>query len=79
VTQRQIRQTAGLRNEGDVDPAVAAIVGASDGQRRLGDILATVAATSDVDLDAMTRAALPIIRRLVEQAFLLPPTGPAAD
>ena len=70
--QRQLRQTAGLRNEGDVDPAVAAIVAACDGRRRLGDILASVAATSDVDLDAMVRAALPIVRRLVEQAFLLP-------
>ena len=78
VTQRQIRQTAGLRNEGDVDPAVAAIVGACDGQRRLGDILASVAATSDVDLDAMAPAALPIVRRLVEQAFLLPSDGLAA-
>jgi hypothetical protein len=79
VTQRQIRQTAGLRNEGDVDPAVTAIVGACDGRRRLGDILATVAATSDVDLDAMTPAALPIVRRLVEQAFLLPSGGSEAD
>jgi hypothetical protein len=78
VTQRQLRQTAGLRNEGDVDPAVAAIVGACDGQRRLGDILASVAATSDVDLDAMAPAALPIVRRLVEQAFLLPSDGGGA-
>jgi hypothetical protein len=66
-----------LRNEGDVDAAVAAIVGACDGQRRLGDILATVATTSDVGLDAVAPAALPIVRRLIEQAFLLPvTTGP---
>ena len=77
TSQRQLRQTAGLRNEGEVDPAVAAIVAACDGHRRLGDILATVATTSDVDLDAMVRAALPIVRRLVEQAFLLPGDGAA--
>jgi hypothetical protein len=78
TTQRQLRQTAGLRNEGDVDPAVAAIVAACDGTRRLREILTSVAATSDVDLDAMVRAALPIVRRLVEQAFLLPADGAAS-
>jgi hypothetical protein len=75
TSQRQLRQVAGLRNDGEVDPVVAAIVSACDGRRRLGDILTAVAATNDVDVDAMARAALPIVRRLVEQAFLLPGGG----
>jgi hypothetical protein len=72
VTQRQLRQTSGLCHEGDVDPGVAAIVGACDSNGRLGDVLARAAAESNVDRRAMTGAALPIVRRLVEQAFLLP-------
>jgi hypothetical protein len=72
VTERQLRQTAGVRNEGDVDPGVAAIVGGCDGRRRLGDILSTAATAGDVELSDMIPAALPIVRRLVEQAFLLP-------
>ena len=75
VTERRLRQTAGIRSEGDVDAGVAAIVSACDGRRRLGDILATAAASDDVQVNEMIPAALPIVRRLVEQAFLLPVTG----
>jgi hypothetical protein len=49
-----------------------AIVGACDGRQRVGAILARAAAESEVDQSDMIAAALPIIRRLVEQAFLLP-------
>ena len=72
VTERRLRQTAGLCHHGDVDPGVAAIVAACDGHRTLGDVLrsaADAAAVSPADLQA---AALPIVRRLIEQAFLLP-------
>jgi SAM-dependent methyltransferase len=72
VITRRLRQTAGLRHEGDVDPAVAAIVGACDGRRLLGEILARVADTNRVEFSEIVAAALPIVRRLVEQAFLLP-------
>ena len=37
---RRLRQTTGLCFEGEVDPAVAAIVGACDGTRPLADVLA---------------------------------------
>jgi hypothetical protein len=72
VVSRELRQTAGMCHRGDVDGAVAAIVGACDGQRPLGEVLATVAADADADPDEITGAALPIVRRLVERAILLP-------
>ena len=72
VTERRLRQTAGLRHEGDIDAALAAIVGACDGTRRLGDILVTAAAAQDLDASELVQAALPLVRRLLVQAFLLP-------
>ena len=72
VVTRQLRQTAGLGHQGDVDPGVAAIVGACDGQRPLAAVLAAAASDAGVALADLTAAALPIVRRLVERAFLLP-------
>jgi predicted RNA methylase len=72
VVERRLRQTAGLCHSGEVDPGVAAIVIACDGGRPLGDVLAAVAAEAEVGIADVRAAALPIIRRLVEQAFLLP-------
>ena len=72
VTERRLRQTAALCHQGDVDPGVAAIVAACDGRRTLGDVLAEVASSADVSASDVGAAALPIIRRLIEQAFLLP-------
>ncbi len=72
VTERRLRQTAALCHQGDVDPGVAAIVAACDGQRALGKVLAEVATSADLSTAEVGAAALPIIRRLIEQAFLLP-------
>ncbi len=72
IVERRLRQTAGLCHHGDVDPGVAAIVGACDGRRTLGDVLARAADGADVTLADLSAAALPIVRRLIEQAFLLP-------
>ena len=72
VTERRLRQTAGLCNHGDVDPGVAAIVAACDGRRTLGDVLTDATSDAGVSLDDLSAAALPIVRRLIEQAFLLP-------
>jgi hypothetical protein len=72
VTERRLRQTAALCHQGDVDPGVAAIVAACDGGRTLGEVLADVAMAADVSTADVGAAALPIIRRLIEQAFLLP-------
>jgi Methyltransferase small domain len=72
VVSRRLRQTTGLCHEGDVDPAVATIVGACDGRRTLVDVLSSVARGADLEFADVAAAALPIVRRLVEQAFLLP-------
>jgi hypothetical protein len=72
VATRQLRQTAGLGHQGDVDPGVAAIVGGCDGRRPLGAVLETAARDAGVESGDLTVAALPIVRRLVERAFLLP-------
>jgi hypothetical protein len=72
VTDRRLRQTAGLCREGEVDGAVAAIVAGCDGTRSLADVLAAAAPDVGVPPEALTSAALPLIRRLVEQGFLLP-------
>jgi hypothetical protein len=72
VTARELRQTTGLCHHGDVDGAVAAIVGACDGRRPLAGVLAAVAGDTGTDPGEITRAALPVVRRLVERAILLP-------
>jgi hypothetical protein len=72
VAARRLRQTAGLCWEGEVDQTVAAIVGGCDGQRPLGVVLSAVAVDVGLAADEIVAAAMPIIRRLVEQAFLLP-------
>jgi Methyltransferase small domain len=72
VAARQLRQTAGLGHHGDVDPGVAAIVAGCDGRRPLATVLETAARDAGVEIGDLTDAALPIVRRLIERAFLLP-------
>jgi hypothetical protein len=72
VTDRRLRQTEGLRRDGEVDPGMAAIVTACDGRAPLAQVLADAAASAGVDVTDVIRAAVPVIRRLVEQGFLLP-------
>jgi len=72
VTDRRLRQTAGLCREGALDGAVAAIVAACDGSRPLGAVLGEAARSAGADAGTVAQAALPVIRRLVESGFLLP-------
>jgi hypothetical protein len=72
VSDRRLRQTAGLCREGEVDPALAAIVAACDGRRPLAAVLGEAALAAGAEPEALARAALPVIRRLVSQGFLLP-------
>jgi hypothetical protein len=72
ATDRRLRQTTGLCREGEVDEAVAAIAAACDGTRSLGAVLAEAAGGAGVDPSVLIGAALPVVRRLVEQGFLLP-------
>ena len=72
VTDRVLRQTAGLCREGQVDEAVAAILGACDGTRPLGAVLTDAAGAADADAADLARAAIPVVHQLVERGFLLP-------
>jgi hypothetical protein len=72
VTDRRLRQTQGLRREGQIDAGMAALVAACDGRRPLAHVLIDAAAAVDVDPSTMARAAEPVVRRLIEQGFLLP-------
>ncbi|HEX2222212.1 MAG TPA: class I SAM-dependent methyltransferase [Candidatus Limnocylindria bacterium] len=72
VSDRRLRQTAGLRQEGRVDAAVAAIVAACDGRRPLGAVLGEAASVAGMEAAALAEGALPLIRRLIARAFLLP-------
>ncbi len=72
VTDRVLRQTAGLCWEGQIDGGLAAIVAACDGTRPLGAVLTDAAHVADVEPSELARAALPVLRRLVERGFLLP-------
>jgi len=72
VTDRRLRQTAGLCREGEIDDAVATIVAACDGTRPLAAVLNDAARAADSDPPSLFRVAVPVIRRLVEQGFLLP-------
>jgi hypothetical protein len=71
-SDRRLRQTAGLRFEGKVDAGMAAVVAACDGNRPLREILGESAVASGVELTRIAEAALPVVRRLVQQGFLLP-------
>ncbi|QNO38397.1 class I SAM-dependent methyltransferase [Protaetiibacter sp. SSC-01] len=68
-----LRQGGGLRRELKVDAALAAVVGACDGELPLGAIVGAVAQLLDVDPDAMRPAILVELRELVADGFLLPP------
>ena len=72
VIGRQLRQTAGLCHTGDVDPGVVAIVTGCDGRRTLENVLTEVAEKAELEFAEVRAAAVPIVRRLIEQAFLLP-------
>ncbi len=72
ITDRRLRQTAGLRQEGQVDAAVAAIVAACDGGRPVGAVVHDAAVAAGVDAAGLAGAALPVLRRLVETGILLP-------
>jgi SAM-dependent methyltransferase len=66
-----LQQEAGLRWSGGVDPYGASLLAACDGTQRLGDLVALLAAAADEPVDALRVQVLPVVRRLVEQGFLV--------
>jgi methylase of polypeptide subunit release factors len=71
VAAQALVQRSGLSWRGETDPVGVALVGACDGTRPLGEVLAVLAAAYEIDLDAAVAA----VRHLVERGFLSPPDG----
>jgi methylase of polypeptide subunit release factors len=65
------RQQQGFRRVLQADTALAAILGACDGDLDLGTIIATVAGILGRSVDALSEGVLPIIRECVRDGFLL--------
>lgn len=68
----ELRRATGLGRRGLVDEHGARVVGGCDGTTILRALLGDLASALDADTDAVTSAALPIVRSLVEQGFLVP-------
>ena len=67
-----LRQPVGFGRAVEVDTALAAIVGACDGDLPLGVLVGAVAGLLDVDAEALRDEVLPPLRRLVADGYLLP-------
>lgn len=66
-----LRQGSGFARTVQLDTALAAVVGACDGELSLGAICGAVAHILDVDAAALTAEVLPQVRELVLTGFLL--------
>ena len=67
-----IRQGSGLRRGVRVDTVMAAFVSVCDGDLTAGQALEAIAALLEQDADEVRAAALPVVRELVADGFLLP-------
>ena len=67
-----LRQEAGLRWTGGVDPYGAALLAGCDGTRRLGELLSVLALSAGITEEDAAEQVLPVVQRLVEQGFLVP-------
>lgn len=66
----ELRQGGGLGRTIEVDPALAALVGACDGDLSVGVLIAAIAELLDVDAAALRTDLLPRVRELVFTGFL---------
>jgi hypothetical protein len=67
-----LRQQFGFGRAVEAGTALAAVVGACDGDLPLGLLVGAVAGLLDADPDALRDEVLPQVRRLVEDGYLLP-------
>ena len=65
-----LRQQRGFRRALQADTALAAVLGACDGDLDLRTIVATVASILSIDSTALTETVLPIIRTCIRDGFL---------
>ena len=66
----ELRQGGGLARTLEVDPALAALVGASDGELTAGQLIDAIADLLEVDAAALRADLLPRVRELVFTGFL---------
>lgn len=66
-----VRQQRGFRRARQVDTVEAALIGASDGDLSLGQILDAVAELTDADAEQLRSTYAPVVRELVDQGFLV--------
>ena len=66
----ELRQGGGFGRVIDVDPALAALVGACDGDLPVGSLIAAIADLLDADAEALLADLLPRVRELVFTGFL---------
>lgn len=67
-----LRQGGGFARTTQLDTALAAFVGACDGELAVGQIIAAIASLLDADEAALREDLLPRVRRLIDDAILLP-------
>ena len=66
----ELRQGGGFGRSVQADPALAGLVGASDGDLSVGQILGALAQLLEVDEQALTDSVLPAVRALIDDGFL---------
>jgi methylase of polypeptide subunit release factors len=67
-----LRRVNGLAYSGAIDKTTAALLAQYDGRRPVKEHLEDLAATLGTPIDTVVPSVLPILRRLVEQGFLVP-------
>jgi len=72
LAQQQLQLTAGLPYAGELDPYMADLLVHCDGRSTLEELVREMAASMGQDLPRLTVHCAEILRRLIEQGFLLP-------
>jgi methylase of polypeptide subunit release factors len=72
VESSRLQQSAGLRWAGGTDEHGAALLAACDGTMPLRTLFSLLAAGAGIDETEAVEQGLPVVRRLVEQGFLVP-------
>lgn len=67
----QILRTTGLRYRGTIDVHSSQVLAGFDGKRSFGELLAGMADDIGMDPGVLTGRAAPIVRRLIEQGFVV--------
>jgi len=67
-----VRKQVGLHHVGTIDPFGVQLLGRCDGRKPVRDLLTDLASTLQVDPQGVIASGPGILRRLIEQRFLIP-------